>query len=158
MLQAAKTGYKDVVCMVNEIVRVMPSGVQLKLRKMPFFEFRDPRAEQGFAEMMILRKTGSCHWKTNAGLGLFLLIASIYCAATCDIDKNLHMREWIGGTVVCGTSFVLLAVTTWGMRWSIGEMNEGLQMSILLQDGKLYSMTRKAKILCMVSDGRLSPC
>lgn len=156
-LRATGIGHRDKVRQLDKIVGRMPTGINLRLQKRPFFAFNDPQAEQGYREMMTMRKAKSYHWGTNAGVFVFLAVLNIYAFATCDIDKQRYMREWTTVAVVCGTSLLLLPATIWGTTWCFGRINQEIHLQhqkySAMHLDVMFSASRKVKTLGWVSAG-----
>jgi hypothetical protein len=151
-LQATEKGYKDTVRLLEKIVGLMPFGVKLQLSNVPFFQFREVEAEQGYLEVIALRKTKYHAFKANACLYAFVAALSVYAFSTCDIDKNMYRDKWVATAFVCGSSFIFALAAMLGMKWSLDSISEQMHQHNVLVDNMLYSTSRRARTLSKVSD------
>lgn len=151
-LQATEKGYKDTVRLLEKIVGLMPFGVHLQLSNVPFFQFREVEAEQGYREVTALRKTKYYAFKANACLYAFVAVLSIYAFSTCDVDKNMYRDKWVAAALVCGSGLIFALAAMLGIKWSLDSIRDQMHQHNALVDDMLYSTSRRAQTLSKVSD------
>jgi hypothetical protein len=152
-LAATEKGYKDIVHLLERIATNLPYGFQLKLSSMPFFAFKDPYLERGYREVLALRKNQCNACRSHACLYALVVVLFIYAYATCDIDKELHRRQWVATSAVCGLSLLLAPAALVGTNWCLKSMQKQVERYGQVEfEDELYMNSRNARRLSMVSD------
>jgi len=142
--------HDDLVNILEEIVRMVPTDCQFRLDSKPFFSFKDKIVEMGWREVTAARMSQEYSSKSQIFLYFFLLVFTIYGFATCDVDKEIHRRSWTILEALCSTFLVMIPACIWGIKWTLREIRDALRSNDSHE--VLYSMSSKANTHWRVSD------